>query len=134
MSVAMKRCVREHSASQGNVRFLLFILADYTAKGSDHAFPSLRLLRQELGIFDVRGVRRIIRRAERLGELVVESGGGRDIDGKYRLTRYYVRCGIGSSHVSDEEPAKGSPRPPLPHPSRGVPPDPLTVPINGGTS
>lgn len=125
MSVAVKRCVREHSRSEGNVRFLLFILADYTRKGSDFAFPSLRLLREELGVADTRSVTRIVRRAQKLGELVVEPGGGgrggRSSDGAYRLTRYFVRCGIGSSHVADEEPRTVAQQPPLPPRSNSGP-------------
>jgi len=135
----MKRCVREHSAATGNVRFLLYVLADLTATGEDNCYPSHRRIRLELGVMDARSVSRIVRRAQGIAELVVKPGiggnPGRDKRANERghLTRYYVRCGIGSDHVADEEPRKTvAGEPLLQPPANGGRGASVPTPPNGG--
>jgi hypothetical protein len=93
VSVGLRVCVREHSRATGTVRFLLYLLADYTDDRDGFAYPSLPTLKRDLKV-DRRSVQRAIRSAERLGELRVEPGHGRG-----HFTRYYVQCGQPSLHA-----------------------------------
>ncbi len=104
MSIALKDCFRAHSKAAGNVRFLLYVLADRTSDDLGYAYPSQTTLTRDLGLASTRSLRRIVHAAVEIGELRVEPGRGRG-----HVTRYFVLCGAPAVHLRDAT-EKGSRR------------------------
>ena len=66
---------RESSDLDHGVRLVLFALGHYMDKDSGVAFPSYATLARDTG-YSTRHVKRLIKKAERMGWLVIETGRG----------------------------------------------------------
>lgn len=106
--MTVDQCVLNHSRTTGTTRFLLYRLAQLSVK-KGYAWSSRATLARELGITE-RSVKRSIRQAVRLEELVVERGGGRG-----HLSHYRVRCAAPFLHAE-----KGTQTTPIEAAERGT--------------